>query len=274
MGRAVKGTPAAGKTFMGRVNTGGMKRFFLVLVGASSLALAAPLRYEMRSYANVGGRVQPAFAWCDAPDRVIAVTQPPKLGPTPQPIQLRQVLKRPAPNTDAFDYVASYNLGPSDAGAGQVYTAITFPESGGQYFIHTSNVKNVNDPAYRMTRVNEFRTPEGSFRCRYVSQAAFLGVTAKRTVIVWDNGKTATYATRNFDGTRGVYVTGGRRVTPGIEGGIHYEFPTESGYIYSVNIHANGPETGAGIIVGKDGSLQPDEPFLAYSVSLPTKEQP
>lgn len=181
-----------------------MRRFISLGLALSALALAAPQGYEMQSYVNIGGKVQSAFAWCDAPDRVIGVTQPARNDPTtPQPIKLRQVLKRPAPNTDAFDDVAEYRLGPSDPGAGQVYTAITFPESGGRYFIHTSNVENVNDPAYRMTRVNEFRTPEGSFRCRYQAQAVFMGTTSKRTVIVWDNGKTVTYATRNFDGTPG-----------------------------------------------------------------------
>ncbi|MBB5233931.1 hypothetical protein [Deinococcus budaensis] len=252
-----------------------MKRKTLLTLGftLSALALAAPQRYEMRSYMQIDGKVQPAFAWCDAPDRVIGVTQPQKLGPAPQPIQLRQVLKRPAPNTDAFDYVAEYNLGPSDAGAGQVYTAITFPLSGGRYFIRTSNVENVRDPAYRMTRVNEFRTPEGTFPCRYQPQAAFMGATSRETVIVWDNGKTATYATRNFDGTPGVYVTGGRKIN--VAGtGVIYDFPGGNGSTYRV-ITGSAPGTSAMLNTTTREALKGlTQSFLAYSISLPVKEQP
>ncbi|WP_272976828.1 hypothetical protein [Deinococcus geothermalis] len=244
----------------------------LVLSGS---AIAAPQRYEMRSYVNTGGKMQPAFAWCDAPGRVLAVTQPRNADLSrPQPVKLRQVLKRPAPNTDAFDYVAEYRLGPSDAGAGQLYTAITFPDGTGdnqRYFIHTSNIENVIDPAYRMTHVNEFRTPEGSFRCRYVPQAAFMGATNKRTVIVWDNGKTATYATRNFDGTPGVYVTGGRKISN--EELTAYEFKTRDGYRYRIEIVT--PEYGGASSVQVYKGSQPvhDELMLAYSISRPAGQK-
>ncbi|GAA5512845.1 hypothetical protein Dcar01_01569 [Deinococcus carri] len=238
----------------------------------SALALAAPVRYEMKSYANIGGKWQPAFAWCDAPDRVIAVTQPAGADLSqPQPIKLRQVLKRPAPNTDAFDYVAEYLLGPGEGAAGSIYTAITFPDGtgqDGQYFIHTSNVENVQDPAYRMTHVNEFRTPEGAFRCRYQPQAVFMGATNKRTVIVWDNGKTATYATRNFDGTPGVYVTGGKWTAD--EHGKEYRFTSSDGYVYVVN----ASPFSAQVQVKKGDKVLLTEPFLAYSISQPAKEQP
>lgn len=70
-----------------------------------------------------------------------------------------------------------------------------------------------------------------------------------------------------------MYVTGGKRVPAGIEGGTHYEFPAKGGYTYYVNIDANGPGTGAGLIVGKDGRLNSGEPFLAYSISQPVKAQ-
>lgn len=245
---------------------------------ACAASLATATGYEMKSYVTVNGKVQEAFAWCDAPDRFIAITRPAHAEPErPQPVKLRQVLKRPAPNTDAFDYVAQYLLGMSEGAAGSVYNAILLPGStprsgtASQYFLRRSNVENAANPTYRMSRVSELRTPEGDFRCRYVPQAAFMGVTARRTVIVWDNGKTATYATRNFDGTPGVYVTGGKRVAPGIEGGIHYEFPVQGGVTYFVNIDPNGPLTGAEVIVRKDGRLNPSERFLAYSVSVPRK---
>lgn len=252
-----------------------MERTTVLVLGLAlcTLALAAPQRYEMKSYVNVGGKVQPAFAWCDAPDRVIAVTQPRNADLSrPQPVKLRQVLKRPAPNTDAFDYVAEYRLGPSDAGAGQVYTAITFPDGTGdnqRYFIHTSNIENVVDPAYRMTHVNEFRMPKGSFRCRYVPQAAFMGATNKRTVIVWESGRTATYATRNFDGTPGVYVTGGQKRQQA-ESTV-YEFKTKDGYTYQVKVAPQKDRGNAELSVLRQGQVIQTEPVLAYSISEPVE---
>lgn len=240
----------------------------------SALALAAPQRYEMRSYVNTGGKMQPAFAWCDAPGRVLAVTRPAKAELiTPQPVTL---LQWPKPNSGQ-PQKAQYQLGPSEGAAGTVYTTLTPPgqtpnRADATFFVSISNIENVVDPHYRMTHVNEFRTPEGAFRCRYVPQAAFLGATAKRSVIVWDNGKTATYATRNFDGTPGVYVTSGRRIASAEL--TAYEFKTRDGYRYRVEIR---PPTagGMGSLSVFRGSLAlQTEPFLAYSSSEPVQEQP
>lgn len=241
----------------------------------TALALAAPARFEAKSFMTVDGRVQPAFAWCDAPDRIIAVTQPANADSNQsQLVKLRQVLKRPAPNTDAFDYVAEYLLGPSEGAAGSMYTALLLPGrtqnfgAASQYFIRRSNVENVQDPAYRMSRVNEVRTPEGSFRCRYVPQAVLMGVTSKRTVIIWDNGKTITYATRNFDGTPGIYVTGGQK-GHSLEGGTAYEFSTKDGFLYRVVVDSYGPGTGFTVNVLRNGTVKGRESFLAYTVSTP-----
>ncbi|WP_264778007.1 hypothetical protein [Deinococcus aetherius] len=242
----------------------------------SVLALAAPQRYEMRSYVNVGGKVQSAFAWCDAPDRVLAVTQPVRADPaTPQPVTLRRWLKRPPREADAAVLTATYLLGTPDPGAGNIYTPLTFPDGtggGGRFYIHTSNVESVNDPAYRMTRVGRFRTPEGNFPCRYVPQAAFLGATSKRTVIVWDNGRAATYATRNFDGTPGVYVTGGRKITN--EELTAYEFTTKNGYRYRVELWTPQYGGAGSLLVSKGNQQLLDESFNAYSVSLPAGARP
>lgn len=242
----------------------------LVLSGS---AIAAPQRYEMRSYVNAGGKMQPAFAWCDAPDRVLAVTQPAKVELiTPQPVTL---LQWPKPNSGQ-PQKAQYQLGPSEGAAGTIYTTLTPPgqmpnRAASQYFVSISNIENVVDPHYRMTHVNEFRTPEGSFRCRYVPQAAFMGATNKRTVIVWDNGKTATYATRNFDGTPGVYVTGGRKISN--EELTAYEFKTRDGYRYRIEIVT--PEYGGASSVQVYKGSQPvhDELMLAYSISRPAGQK-
>ncbi|WP_227978549.1 hypothetical protein [Deinococcus terrestris] len=251
-----------------------MRRRTLLTLGLAlpALALAAPQRYEMRSFVNVNGTVRPAFAWCDAPGRVLAVTRPAKgVQTTPQPVTLYRWLKRPLPESDASRLTAPYLLGPSEGAAGSVYTRLSLPDGSGaasNFFIRTSNVENVIDPAYRMTRVNEFRTPEGSFSCRYQPQAVFMGATAKRTVIVWDNGRTATYATRNFDGTPGVYVTGGKVSYD--ELGPEYIFNGADGYSYLVSYH----DSSAFVQTRRAGKTLQTEPFLAYSYSLPVKEQP
>ncbi|WP_158680043.1 hypothetical protein [Deinococcus sp. NW-56] len=243
----------------------------LALAGA---AFAASPRFEMRSFVNVEGRVgavQPAFAWCDAPDRVLAVTQPahdPRT--TAQPVTLHRWLKRPQMESDAGKLTAPFLLGPSEGAAGSIYTRLSFPDGSGtnaNFFIRTSNVENVLDPAYRLSRVNEFRTPEGSFPCRYQPQAVFMGATAKRTVIVWDNGRTATYATRNFDGTPGVYVTGGKVSADDI--GPEYTFRNGS-YTYLVKFHPYA----AFVRVQRGGRTLRTETFLAYSYSQPVQEQP
>ncbi|EYB69163.1 hypothetical protein DEIPH_ctg011orf0150 [Deinococcus phoenicis] len=244
----------------------------------SALALAAPVRYEMKSYIQNGGKTGPAYAWCDAPDRVLAVTQPAKADLTmPQPASLVTWLKgvKGNPNIDTMQ------LGPTDAGAGQVYTALTPPgmavSDTPDSYIHSSNIENVQDPAYRMTHINEFRLDGQSYRCRYVPQAAFLGVTNKRTVIIWDNGKTATYATRNFDGTPGVSVTGGKPINFGSESGWGYQFTTKDGYTYTVTAGDDMRPASArtlALSVSKGGKTLQTEPFLAYSISRPAKEQP
>lgn len=273
MGRAVN---QPGTTLMRRAEAAGMKRqrFLTLGLALSALALAAPQRYEVRAFVNASGEVggvRPAFAWCDAPDRVLAVTQPandPRT--TAQPVTLHRWLKRPQPESDTGKLTAPYLLGPSEGAAGSVYTRLSFPDGSGansNFYIRTSNVENIFDPAYKMTRVNEFRTPEGSFRCRYQPQAVFMGATAKRTVIVWDNGRAATYATRNFDGTPGVYVTGGKVAQDDL--GPEYTFQSGS-HTYLVKFHPYA----AFVRVQRGGRTLRTETFLAYSYSQPVQEQP
>lgn len=249
-----------------------MNRFLPLGLALCALALAAPQRSEMRSYVHVNGRVQPAFAWCDAPDRVLAVTRPAKPAVTPQPVTLLTWPKAHAAQVQR----AAWQLGPDDAGAGNIYVALTpagqAVTEGRTSFIHISNVENVNDPAYRMTRVGPFKLGDRTYDCRYAPQAAFMGATSKRTVIVWDNGRAATYATRNFDGTPGVYVTGGRRIAN--EELTAYEFTTKNGYRYRVELWT--PEYGGAgsVLVSKGNQQLLDESFNAYSVSLPPGARP
>lgn len=236
----------------------------LTALALAGLALAAPQRYEMKSYVNVGGKVQPALAWCDAPETVIALTTP-QSGQATLAVWDKGQSNLLPPNT----FPAT--VGDPDPGAGQTYLPLTWKNGAATVkgLLHSSNVENVQDPAYRMTHINEFRLSDLQHRCRYQPQAAFMGATSKRTVIVWESGKTATYATRNFDGTPGVYVTGGRKIAN--EELTAYEFLTRDNYRYRVEIVAQdyGGTGSISVFKGRQQLLQ--EPLRAYSVSLPQR---
>lgn len=257
----MRGEQSAGVTF---------RLLLLALTLAASDSAAAQAAYRMDSYVTLNGKTQPAFAWCDAPDRVLALTDPAIEPSTPQPVTLARWLKR-APGQIQ---TGTYQLGPGEGAAGTIFVALNpvkQPSSNGN--VRLSNVLNVNDPAYRMSAVNGFKTPYEDVRCRYVPDAAFMGATAKRTVIIWDNGGKMTYATRNFDGTPGVLITGGR-VQLGVEGGRYYTFSAPNGFIYRVLVEPYGPSTGASLKVFKGDVFKDGGHFLVYSVSSPLSRTP
>ncbi len=243
------------------------KSLVLTCIAMSALAAAsAAPAYQMRSYATAKGQTQPVFAWCDSPRRVLALTKV-NSGQTP--------LYHWAKSKSGLGSlsVSTVKAGKADPGAGQTDYALNVvngSRNGQSGFLHVSNIENVKDPAYRMTRINEFKLGGDLFRCRYVPNAAFMGATAKRTVIIWDAGDVISYATRNFDGSAGVYLTDGRRRTS-VEGGLLYEFTSKDGFIYHVNVDEYGPGTGAKVGVSKGGSVRLSEPFNAYSVSQPLR---
>ncbi|MFB9994630.1 hypothetical protein ACFFLM_21965 [Deinococcus oregonensis] len=238
----------------------------LALTISVSGVAAAQAAYRMDSYVTLNGKTQPAFAWCDAPDRVLALTNPAKEPATSQPVTLARWLKRAPGQVQT----GAYLLGPGEGAAGTIFVALnpaSQPTSGGN--VRLSNVQNVNDPAYRMSAVGGFKTPYEDVRCRYVPDAAFLGATAKRTIIIWDNGGKVTYATRNFDGTPGVLISGGKPIHFGSESGWGYEFQTADGFTYSVARGDFVPKPQMTLSVSKGGKTLQTESFLAYSVSTP-----
>lgn len=230
-----------------------MKKFIGVLLCALSFAQAAG--YEMKSYVALGGKTQPAFAWCDASDRVFAVPQ--VAGPLtqPQPARLLTWLKKGSVGPK----VSSIQLGAGDGAAGSVF----YPLGRNGDYLRLSNVENTNDPAYRLSRVSSFKVGGKEHPCRYVKDAVFIGVTNKRTVIIWDNGRAATYATRNFDGSAGVYVTGGKVNFDDL--GREYTFAAPDDYTYLVLYH----EYSAFLQVKRGEKVLLEEPFVAYSFSRP-----
>ncbi|WP_189068325.1 hypothetical protein [Deinococcus radiotolerans] len=221
----------------------------------SSLPLASAAGFTEASFAQVrAGAWSPVRFWCDTPGRVLALsTSAPGAGTLMQWVG------------GARSQVA-VTVGADDAGAGQVYTPLTFagrraPAPG--FFVHSSNMENVQDPAYRLTHVNEFRVPDGSFACRYVPQAAVLAATAKHSVIVWEAGGKVTYASRNRDGTPGVTITGGTRTTR--DGRAEYRW-NRGGYGYVLTVGLAG-HAGGELRVERAGRVLSRESLLAYSVS-------
>lgn len=217
----------------------------------SFLPVASGAGFTEASFAQVGaGAWQPVRFWCDTPGRVLA------LSGTGTLTQWVGGARSQVPVT----------VGADDAGAGQVYTPLTFAGSSAPapgFFVHSSNVQNVQDPAYRLTRVNEFRVPAGSFACRFVPQAAVVAATARRSVTVWESGGRVTYASRNRDGTPGVQLTGGTHAMG--SGRDEYRW-NRGGYGY-VLVVGNARAPGGELRVERAGRVLSREPLLAYTVS-------
>ncbi|WP_261664984.1 hypothetical protein [Deinococcus sp. Marseille-Q6407] len=215
----------------------------------------------MHSYIQTtAGHPVQALAWCDAPDAVLALSRPPTdVGGVATLYRWR---KGSVPGVQESWPV---RVGRADPGAGNIYYPLAFPgrqltDQNNRDYLHISNVENAHDPEYRMTRVGEMMLNGQRHSCRYVPQAAFMGATDRRTVIIWDNGRTATYATRNFDGSPGVYVTGGQRSQTSAGVNI-YRFPAPGGYVY--NVSTGGED--AKVTVIQRGVTRLSEPFRAYS---------
>ena len=219
------------------------------------LPVASGAGFTEASFAQVDAGVwKPVRFWCDMPGRVLALS-----GAGAGAGTLTQWV-------GGVRSQVPVTVGADDPGAGQLYTPLTFagriaPAPG--FFVHSSNVQNVQDPAYRLTRVNEFRVPAGSFACRFVPQAAVVAATARRSVTVWESGGRVTYASRNRDGTPGVQLTGGAHVA----GRERDEYRwNRGGYAY-VLVVGTARAPGGELRVERAGRVLSREPLLAYTVS-------
>lgn len=221
----------------------------------SSLPLALAAGFREASFAQVGAGVwKPVRFWCDTPGRVLALS-----GAGAGAGTLTQWV-------GGVRSQVPVTVGADDPGAGQLYTPLTFagriaPAPG--FFVHSSNVQNVQDPAYRLTRVNEFRVPAGSFACRFVPQAAVVAATARHSVTVWESGGRVTYASRNRDGTPGVQLTGGTHVA----GRGRDEYRWNRGRYAYVLVVGTARAPGGELRVERAGRVLSREPLLAYTVS-------
>lgn len=243
-----------------------MRRPLMLLLAVPCVLLvsaAAQQRHETRSYLNSPAAPrgwQSAAFWCDAGHRVLALTQPLKRVARAQPVQLLRW-------TGAQFTRQRYQLGLSDAGAGSVVNTIApagqQPDSGGlfKYYVHTSNVENTRDPAYQMDRVVEFVMPEGTYACRYNSQATFMGATARHSITVLKNGTSLRYISVDRDGSAGLSIVAGTHKVNAA--GDEYRW-TNAGYTYLLHVRSSG--THLDVLCGQQTVQR--ETFLAYSVSV------
>lgn len=220
---------------------------------------ASAAGHQTLSYVAQQGTPQPALVWCDAPDAVLALTQPgdgftgkllswPKTGSGLGPLRSQAVrINLTGPLAEAEFHETTWE-------------GVTSRQAGGI-------LRRSRDPR---ERINTFEFAHGgrAYACRQVPAAVFIGVTQRRTVIIWDSGRAATYATRNFDGSAGAYVTGGQVKYGGL--GPEYTFSAANGYSYLVLYH----EYSAFLQVSYRGKVLLTEPFVAYSLSRATKESP
>lgn len=233
----------------------------------SALAAAAPQRFTQSTFVLDGVRWQPAVVLCDAPDRVITLSNS---GAASIAVYRRFFKANPARVTRTM-----YSVGAPDGAAGSIYRPL-YPLRDGvdtskyTYFFRTSDVQGTAS-GETMDRVSLNTPLDGRVTCRWASGVVFLGVTGRRTVIVRAHGDRVTYTSRDFGGQGGVTVTGGQH-TPG--GQEEYAWTTPDGYTYGLEVGSPSGGPGATLTVSRNGQTLRREGFLAYSVSRPARGQP
>ncbi|WP_157465118.1 hypothetical protein [Deinococcus apachensis] len=233
----------------------------------STLSAAAPGSFTQSTFVLDGNRWQPAAVLCDAPDRVITLSNS---GAASIAVYRRFFKANPARVTRTM-----YSVGAPDGAAGSIYRPL-YPLQDGvdtntyTYYIRTSNVQGTAS-GETMDRVSLNTPLDGRVSCRWASGVVFLGVTGRRTVIVRASNGRVTYTSRDFDGQGGVTVTGGQHTTGGQE---EYTWTTPDGYAYRLAVGGVSGGPGATLTVSRNGKTLGQEGFLAYSVSRPARGQP
>jgi len=235
----------------------------------SSVAAAAPQAFTQSTFVLEGGRWQPAAVLCDAPDRVVTLSN----SGSASIAVYRQFLKaNPGRVTRTL-----YSVGAPGGAAGSIYRPL-YPLRDGvdtgryTYFFRTSNVQGTAS-GETMDRVSLNTPLDGQLSCRWASGTVFLGVTPDRTAIIRAAGGRVTYTSRDFDGRGGVTLTGGRH-GHSVEGQDEYTWTTPDGYSYGLEVGTVSGGPGATLTVSRGGQMLLREGFLAYSVSRPRSPQP
>lgn len=231
--------------------------------------------YQLQSYVFTGEMAQPAFAWCDAKDRILALSQPQKALTTAQPVTLYNWSKRQLTHADT----TKVQLGPVQAGAKHM----SYKVRGQDKAKGNIQLSTVIDAKTRIQKVNAFDVGQGKNDCRHVSNAAFIGAGTESTVIVWD-GKCdwsglvckATLATRHYNGRGDLMLRNGQTGYRNIARSgkditdftLTYSFENDKDDLLRVLEITN---TGSTLTTRKNGQVVAIERMLAYSVSLPQK---
>lgn len=242
------------------------------LLALSLLSAAnAQNTFAQRDYLRLSTGWANAFAWCDAPDRVIALSQPTPPPTNAQPVTYQRFLKK-APQAVT---TKTYFLGPGEGAAGSSYVSLAARKQATPsptYFVHLSNVEKAGQDDYLASHVVEIKSPldPQAARCRYQPNAVFSGAGERRTFYVLKR-YSGDYAYQSSDyGGGGVFVAGGtRRVNA--NGSVWYEFKNGA-YAYRVQV---GPpnDPGATVAVFKNGRGVSRETLRVYSDSRPQEEQ-
>ncbi|PYE53514.1 hypothetical protein DES52_10843 [Deinococcus yavapaiensis KR-236] len=268
---------------------------------AASMAAAQP--YVQHDFGQIASAAyRPLFAWCDGPDRVVAVSSPAKLlGPNETVAVSLASLTKSAPERVN---IARYQLGPADGAAGSVYYGLRPFGSAASTegnFLHVSNIQRA-DGGYTFTHVVAVTSNGQALECRYftVNEAdpasggptegsVFAGASAKRSVWIQrlPNGR---YMYRSFDyvgserlpetsesrvsgdfdtSKRGIRLSNGIR-TKTSAGGLVYQF-RNGGYTYRVEVGSTARPF-ARVTVTSNGRTLLSEPFRFYSDSRPRGE--
>lgn len=258
-----------------------VKGWLALACAASTLGAAQP--YVQRDFGQVGSAAyRPLFAWCDGPDRVVAVSSPAaSLAPNgAAPVSVASFAKTRPQQVN----VARYELGPPDGAAGSVYYGLRPVGSAAsteRNFIHVGNIQSAGQ-GYTFTRVVEVASNGASLACRSftVDEAdpasngptqgtVFAGASAKRSVWI-QRLPSGRFEYRSFDyGGGGVRLTNGTRARTNA-GGLVYAF-RNGGYTYRVEV---GPTVrpSAKVVVTRNGRTLLTEGFRFYSDARPKGE--
>lgn len=275
-----------------------MKRLMLAL---AFLTQAQAVTYVQHDFGQLGSaRYQPLLMWCDGPDRVVAVSQPPQSADDQQVQAVtRAIFLKGAPNAT---FLQKYLLGPGDAGMGHIY--LKFRPAGqaadDTHYLEMSNIARAGEE-YTFNEAY-FQEGQNAIECRYFwldgardnqqrpAGTIFAGASSKRSVFI-QTLSDGTLEYRSFDylgstaikpsntnrhmgefntARTGLHLTGGKR-TAQRDGSLTYTF-RNNGYEYRVEV---GPlsRPAARVVVLKGGRAVLNEAFRYYSDSRP-KENP
>lgn len=252
---------------------GRMPASLLALLPIGSPIMGATDGYQLRSYVQTETSALPAFAWCEAKDKILALTQPQQALTTPRPTTLyswsKSQLGQPTTQNMQLDR-ASQNKS-----SNQVTHKLLSKSTSGVLAFGKSKKEGA-----RMPKIDNFQLGKSQNSCRHAFNAAFMGASNKHTVIVWDGNCDfsglvckATLATRSYKGNNNLLLDNGQMGYRNIQLNkgkvtsftLTYTFESDSDGLFRL---LEITDKGSTLTTRKAGQVLSRERFLAYSVSL------